>query len=376
MSEITFIETDSQAIEAELIEAFEAVTDETFYPGDERRLFLLNEVPVIVGLKNDINYTGNQNLLRNSKGEVLDAWGERTVTPRIAAKKSNVPLLFTLSASQTFNVTIPEGTKVTPDGKLSFETVQEIIIAAGQTSGSVNANATVAGADHNGFTAGQISILVDPVPYVGSVTNTDTSANGADIEEDDDGENTWSGYRERIRGSYSKPSTAGAEETYIYWAKTAHQDIADVKVTSPAENEIVLTVLMKNGEVPTQTILDAVVNICSGKKARPLTDHVSAAAPTTQDYSIAMTYYISKEQSNEEDAIRAAIEESSGAVDQYVNWQKAKLGRDISPDELQRRVMNAGACRLVIIAPEYQALSETVRVNLTGTPSVTYGGLE
>lgn len=372
---ISFVDVDSQSIKTKLINGFESALGETLYPGDERRIFLLQETPVLVGIKNDINYTGNQNLLRNAVGEVLDEMGERTDTARIPAQKSTVTLQFTMSASQSFNVIIPAGTRVTPDGTLFFETKQMITIIAGQINASVQADATIAGAAYNDFIPGQIATLVDPVPYVASVTNTNTSSGGADIESDDDGVNVWSGYRERIRQSYSKPSTAGAEETYIYWAKTANQDIADVAVTSPAACQIKISVLMKDGQLPSQTVLDAVLAVCNGKKVRPLTDQVTTAAPLVSDYVITMTYYIGKDRETEEPAIQAAIEDAGGAIDKYIAWQKANMGRAINPDYLRQLVLNAGARRLIVTSPVYTVLTENTVANNTAV-TITYGGLE
>lgn len=373
--EIIFVETDSEKLASELINDFETAVGETLYPGDERRIFLLQEVPVIVGLKNDINYTGSQNLLRNATGEMLDALGERTDTPRIPAQKASVTLQFTLSASQVFDVTIPAGTRATPDGRLFFETSTQLVIAAGQTNGSVKALSTTAGAEYNGFAPGQISTLVDPVAYVSGVSNTDTSSGGDDMEPDDDGVNVWSGYRERIRGSYSKPSTAGAEETYIFWARTADKDIADVAVTSPGACQVKITVLMVNGGIPSQDVLDAVLEVCGSKKVKPLTDQVTTEAPATSNYAINFTYYISSGRSAEEALIRSAIEDAGGAVEQYINWQKSKLGRAINPDYLRQLVMNAGAHRLTVTGPAFTAIAVDAVANNTAI-SITYGGLE
>ena len=41
-------------------------------------------------------------------------------------------------------------------------------------------------------------------------------------------------------------------------------------------------------------------------------------------------------------------------------WQSGKLGRDIVPDELIRRVLEAGAKRCVITSPSYTVLRDGV----------------
>ncbi len=163
MSDINFVEIDSTRIIDNLISIFEESTGEVFYPGDERRQFLSNMAPVIVAIYNSINNTGRRNLLRYATGELLDALGERTDTPRLQPQKASVTLHFTLSAAQTSNIMIPAGTRVTPDGKIYFATKDTLVIPAGSLTGDVVALSVEAGTSYNGFAPGQISKLVDPV---------------------------------------------------------------------------------------------------------------------------------------------------------------------------------------------------------------------
>lgn len=372
---IPFVEVEAQALYNSLIIQFQAALNEVLYPGDERRIFLEQETQLIVALYNAINETGKQNLLRYAKGEQLDALGERTDTPRIPAQSATTTFRFTLSAAQAFNVTVPAGKRGTPDGALFFASEKDIIIPAGQTYGDVLAMATQTGEAYNGFVAGQINQLVDPVPYVASVANIDTSSGGADTEPDDDGVNVWSGYRERIRQAPGKFSTAGPEDAYIYWAKTADAYIQDVVVTSPAAGAIKITVLMKDGAETTQAILDKVLAACSDKKVRPLTDSVTAAAPVAVPYDITLTYYISLANATNETVIRSAIEDAGGAVDQYKDWQESRLGQAINPDYLRQLMLNAGAHRINLTAPAYTEIAADA-VSTVGTVTITYGGLE
>lgn len=374
MSEINFVTADAQTINEQLVKDFEAVLGTVLYPGDERRIFLQQQTQVLVALWNAINDTGRQNLLRYARGAVLDALGERTDTIRLPAQKAKATLRFTLSSAQPNQVIVPAGTRVTPDGALYFATVEHLTIPAGQTAGDVTVEAAAGGTQYNGFAAGQIQTIVDPIPYVASVVNIDESAGGSDEEPDDDGVNIWSGYRGRIRESASKYSSAGPVDAYIYWAKTADVNIQDVAVTSPAAGEVVITVLMKDGELPSQAVLDAVLATCSDKKRRPLTDHVTAAAPTSVEYDITLTYYIDESRAAEEAAIRTAVEGGGGAVEQYQAWQGSKLGRAINPDYLRQLIFNAGANRVDVTDPVYTEL-EPDEVATIGTVNVTYGGL-
>jgi len=372
---IEFVTVNAQTLYNSLILQFQEALGETLYQGDERRIFLEQQALILVALYNAINDAGNQNLLQYARDTVLDALGARTNTPRLAAQKASVTLRFTLSAVQAVDVTIPAGTRATPDGDLFFATVADLVIPAGDTYGDAAAESTGTGEIYNGFTAGLINQIVDPIAYEASVVNTDASSGGADIEADDDGVNVWSGYRERIRESVTKYSTAGPADAYIYWAKTANSEIQDVAVVSPAAGEVEIVVLMEGGELPSAGVLAEVLEICNDKKVRPLTDLVTAVAPTPVSYDITLTYYISEDNSANETSIRAAIEDTDGAVDQYKAWQGGKIGRAISPDYLRQLILNAGACRIDLTVPAYATI-EADEVAAADTVLITYGGLE
>ncbi len=364
MSDINFVEVDSQDVANQLIKDFEAALGTTLYPGDERRIFLLQLLQVIIGLKSNINESAKQNLLRYASGNVLDAMGDFYNTPRLQAQKAKVTLRFSLSAAQANNIIIPAGTRVTPDGQLYFATTKVLVIPAGNTTGDVLAEATESGEKYNGFTAGQIKTIVDPVAYVASVINIDTSSGGSDVEDDDS-------YRERIRLAPESFSVAGPEGAYIYWAKTADVNIADISVTSSSPGVVDIVVLMKDGQLPTQNVLDAVMAAVDSKNRRPLTDNVQVSAPGVVSYNIDLTYYISSNRQAEEISLKNAIE---AAVNQYNVWQSEKLGRAINPDYLRQLMLNAGAYKIDVTSPTYTEIGRN-EVAKVETVTVSYGGL-
>lgn len=365
---IEFVTVNAETILNNLITQFETQLGVTLYQGDERRIFLEQQAVVLIALYNALNETGKENLLAYATGDGLDAIGERTDCSRIPATYATVVLRFTLAAAQAAEITIPLNTRATPDGELFFATTADLVIAAGDLTGDITARAVATGSEYNDFVAGQINQIVDPIAYVASVANTTTSAGGDEIEDDDH-------YRDRIRQSPTAFSTAGPTDAYTYWAKTADDDIGDVSVTSPSAGEVKITVLMADGSAPSQGVLDAVLAVCNDTRRRPLTDAVSAAAPTTVAYNITLTYYISQDNAANETAIRAAIEGTGGAVDQYKTWQDSKLGRAINPDYLRQLMLNAGANRITLTAPAY-ATVDADKVAAVGTVTVTYGGLE
>jgi phage-related baseplate assembly protein len=119
-------------------------------------------------------------------------------------------------------------------------------------------------------------------------------------------------------------------------------------------------------------IIKQVYNYLSAVERRPLTDHVTVAPPDVVNYDITMDYYIDTADKLAAVSIQSKVE---AAVDDYILWQKSKIGRDINPDELITRVKAAGAKRVVLTAPTYSALTAT-QLAVSRTRSVTYKGLE
>lgn len=362
---MNFVTVDDETIRSDLLSDFETATSTALIESDARRIFLEQFATVLVAQYNAINSAGKQNLIQYAYDDYLDAIGARwgALGARLPTQKSSTTLLFTLSAAQTFDVTIPKGTRATTtDNDLFFAATKDLTIAAGDTTGTVMAEATEAGAEYNGFTTGLINKIVDPVAYVASVSNTTTSQSGADVESDED-------YKQRLMLVFSAPSTAGSVEGYQYWALKADSTISDVTVSSPSAGNVTLTALLENGQVPGAEILAAIT--ATLEPHRPLTDNLTVQAPTAVDYTVVFTYYINSADSSQISTIQAAV---TAAVNEYVAWQCEKLGRDINPDELRKRVLNVGASRLTITTPTLTTVDGDEYANNTAI-TVTYGGL-
>lgn len=361
--ELNFVETNAEVINADLISKFEYYTGETLAPGDERRIFLQGFAYVLADQLNHINEAGRSNLLRYAIGSELDALGELFHNARLDAQYASVTLQFTLSESQSKSVIVPAGTRVTPNGSIFFATNSEIVFGANTTelTMEVGATATEAGASHNDYDVGAINILVDTIPYIASVENTTMSGGGSDTETDDE-------YRERLRESPFSFSVAGPANAYRSIAMSVSADIADVAVHSPSAGVVEIAVIKDGGEIPSKDdeILSMIFEACDAKDTRPLTDKVQVVPATNVDVDISVTYYVA----NGDTSKMADIE---SAVNDYIAWQTEKIGRDINPDKLNTLMFAAGAARVVIAEPAYQALAEN-EIAQIGTVTVNYGG--
>ena len=361
---ISFLETDPDSMLKDAVARYEAVSGETLYPGDEHYMFLTQMLQLIVACREGINAAANQNLLRNCSGTVLDEYGNQYHVPRLSAQTALTVIQFNLPAALEFDVTVPKGTRITPDGRLIFALQDDVTIPAGSTSGQGDAIAESAGTLYNGFQPGQIQSIVDPVDYIGSAANVTASVGGSDEESDDS-------YRERIRMSWEAISTAGSKEGYEYWAKTASPDIVDAEAVKTDAGKVTVYILMNGAITPPQSVLDAVAAVCGVDYHRPLTDQVTVAAAVTKQYDINLTYYISKSRATEEAAIQAAVNQ---AVGNFSAAQKKRLGGNLNPDDLRDAMRTAGAYRIDITSPVFTNL-QPQEVAVADKISATYGGL-
>jgi phage-related baseplate assembly protein len=365
LPDIAFCETDAAAVQAGVLADYQAITGRTLYPGDPERLFLEGLAYVIALQRFVIDYTGKMNLLRYSAGDFLDHLGAMTGVARLLPSAASTTVRFSLGAPQASAVPIPDGTRVTPDGTLLFATTTAVEIPAGALSVEVTAQALTTGAAGNGFLAGQINQLVDPCAGVTAAANTTTSLGGSDAETD-------GSLRERIQLSPESFSIAGPRLAYVFWVKSTHQDILDAAVSSPTPGVVDVRVLATGGVLPSVELIEAVRAQLTDAKRRPLTDQVLVAAPEAIPFDLSMRWFVPQPQAALAAQIQTAV---SAAVDGWVAWQRSKIGRDINPSELIRRVMAAGAKRVEVTSPAFTALTAT-QVAQPDTLSVVYGGVE
>lgn len=364
--DVTFVDPDASAILSEMISGYEAESGRTLYPGDPVRL-LLNYIATVISQERAlINDSAKMNVPRFARGEYLDSLSEifRGVE-RLEAVPAECVLKFTISVAQESGVIIPAGTRATADGSVTFSTVSDIVIPAGETSGSVRAVCDIPGTVGNGYLAGQIKSCVDIFPYFSAVENIGDSGGGSDRETD-------SGFYERMRESVESYSTAGPSGAYIYHAKSASALVEDVAAVSPSAGEVDIRVLLKGGVFPEKSVLDIVSAALNDEKIRPLTDHVTVSAPTAVSFDVALTYYV---ESGGSLSLSEAADVVNTAVENYIAWQTAKIGRDIDPSRLIQYVMNAGVKRVVVTSPVYTAVGADEAAKLGGK-TISAGGYE
>ncbi|OCH08095.1 baseplate J/gp47 family protein [Aliivibrio fischeri] len=111
-----------------------------------------------------------------------------------------------------------------------------------------------------------------------TLIKTETKIIGEENENDDD-------YRQRLHESPGGYSVAGPDDAYIFYAKSAHPDVKDVAVDSPAPIEVVLYVLTRTGEgIPSRGFCDFIHAMVF--PYRPFTDELTVKPAIVNEYTV------------------------------------------------------------------------------------------
>ena len=367
LNDITFAEKDPDTLTKEIISLYEQSAGRTLARADPVRLFIDAIILAVVQQRNIIDYAAKMNLLTYAEGEYLDHLGALLGVSRLQAAHSITTIRFTLGHAYTYDVVIPEGTKLAA-GTLTFATTESLTIPAGSLTGEVEAQCSTAGTIGNGLVAGQITKFVSVLNFDVKAENISTTNSGSDIESDE-------AFRERIQIAPESFSVAGPVKAYEYHARSANPDIIGVAVVGPPDTQpgnVNIYPLMTGGTLPSDEVLGQVLEACNAENVRPDTDYVHVLRPSVVNYILDVKFWIDEANSSAAMLIRNNCVD---AVNEWVTWQRSALGRDINPSELVKRVMNAGAKRCEVSRPTFTVLKDW-EVAICSSESINYGGLE
>lgn len=431
MADLNFIETSDAEVKSQILTALENGVNEPLYPGDERRIFGEALAGVVTTVFESVNDACRQKMLRYARGTVLDALGQNRDVKRLGAEYAKTTLRFKIKSPSSSDIVIPAGIRVSSDLTRYFITDEAATIISGEKSVDVTATAENSGSAYNGIIADSITTIIDisRIPTIDSVTNITVTAGGADGEDDEL-------FRERIRESENKLSTAGPAKAYKYYALSANAKVSDAVVIS--EDEIIekklkvydghaflggdqldaeslkilgasasdysvayedgLLTITLSGLIASQSEITVtitrtmagcvkIVPICAGGEipdAEVLADVLAACSaedvkPLTDRVRVEAPSVESYDidltyytNKLEESEVVAAIEGEGGAIDQYKYWQSSNMEQDINPDYLRKLILMAGATRVDIVKPTYKELGKTTIASFSGSETVSH----
>lgn len=373
LPEISFIEgITCEGIFNEMVTDYEKKYEEetqmriVLRPGDKEHIHLRVLAGQYFQMYCQMDYAAKMNLLRYSKGDFLKHLGAFKKTFIQEPRAAVCTVRFTLSEAREEAVGIPEETRVTAGDGVYFATNEYAEVPAGASYVDVGCTCEEAGTIGNKYAPGQLEIIVDPVPYVAGAANITESDGGS-------GEESEESFRERIFLAPSSYSVAGPSDAYEYWVKQFNSAaIEDVKICEPFEAVVDIRILLLGGDLPSRAFCDGCLQYLKENPIIPLTDNDIVAPPDVVEYSLKAKYFISRSDIRNIKTIRESIE---SAKDTYLNWQRAKIGRDINPDALIEFVRAAGGKRLEIESPSFTVIPET-SVAREETVEFVYGGIE
>jgi phage-related baseplate assembly protein len=356
---------DPNLVLADMIAAFEAAAGRVLQPAQVERL-LINLYAYRESLvRNAIQYAGEQNLLAYAAFPMIDYLGQLLGVTRSAAQGAITSLQFTLANALTVSYTVPAGTQVgTSDGQFVFSTAEDLIIAAGATTGTVAATCTTPGPGANGYLAGQINVQLNPSVLISAVANTTVSSGGSAPETDDH-------LRARIQAAPNQFSVAGPGAAYRFFALGADPSVIDAQVTSPVPGTVNVYVL--TGPVTAQpsatpnplgvagaTILAKVAAALGADNVRPLTDTVKVLAVSEVDYQInaTITLYADADPG-------ATMAAANTAAQQFAIGLASRIQRDIVPSQIIQALSVPGVYQVALTTPSYMQLTSGQWANCT-----------
>ena len=365
VSPISFATADPDEIDVEVVATVEKLLGRKLERADPLRIYLRAVELLLLQIRLLVDRVAKQNLLAFAEGEYLERLGDLVGVERLPATAAWTTVEVTLSTPREAPTVIKKNTRVTAGDEIYFALDEPLIFLAGEVTKACRATCTVTGEVGNNYAVGEINQIVDPQAFLQSIQNVTPSAGGSDVESDDN-------LRERIHEAPEAYSCAGSEGAYQFHTKSVSALISDVAVDSETPGTVQVYPLMKGGELPTQEILDAVDEYLNKRTVRPLTDQLSIRVPTINEYELDLSYWISREDVTAAAEIQAAAEV---AVQDFIEWQRSKLGRDLNPSRLIHMLLTAGVKRVEVRSPQFAA-TDKFTVSIPSSVTATFAGLE
>ncbi|HEY4533260.1 MAG TPA: baseplate J/gp47 family protein [Fusobacterium sp.] len=357
--------SNAEELKKEMIREYQRLSGITLHEASPETL-IFSSVAYLMALREEFyNDQAKQKYLRFARGERLDLqgeiYGERG--KRLYSQAAQANFRFSIISIQSSDIVIPKGSLIQYN-ELYFSTDEEYKILKGKTFVEGIATCLTTGIQGNGIPIGQINTMVDLYPYYSSVENISITTGGTDIESDE-------AYRERIRKIPESFTVAGSVGAYEFWVKSTSPEIIDVSIESEKPCEVDIYPWTKGG-LASSELKQKISKTVNGDFVRPLTDKVTIKDPKIIKFDIELNYYIGKEN---EAFVNTIQEEVKKKIDEYILWQKSKLGRDINPDEIIKSLKIAGVKRIEMSKPVFQKLSNK-EVAIAKNIVLNYQGVE
>lgn len=366
MAEPIFIDNNPAQILADIISDYEARSGQTLQPASVERI-IIDIMAYREGLlRQGVQDTALNNLVEFSIAPYIDYLGALVGVTRQPAQGARALFTANLVTGHS-GVTIPAGTRFqSVDGMAIFQTQIDYSAPVGVfVINNIEGVCQALDTSGNGYGVGTITNILDPLPFLTSVSNTTVSGGGSGIESDNQ-------LRERIRLAPNQYSTAGSKDSYKFHALSASPVIIDVAVVGPPQvnpGEVHLFPLMDGGVVTPAPILNLVYNAVNSDKVRPLTDTVVVTSPQPKPYNLTVNVIL-----YDTADVNSTMSEITNRANDFVAGLEKRLGRDVTDSQIMAALsmpevydIDLAGFSNVIVSPTEFAKIGTLTVNYMGS---------
>lgn len=177
----------------------------------------------------------------------------------------------------------------------------------------------------------------------------------------------------RYRGQLAPQgfSVAGPEGAYRSHALGAHGSVLDASATSPAPGEVLVTVLVREGDgTPPQAVLDAVTAALNAEDVRPLTDKVTVRGAEIVPYDVVATIYTFAGPDSS-----VVLSEARARLDKYVA-DTHRIGREVTASGIYAALHVDGVERVALSSPGGERLPiAPTQASYCRSVDLAYGGV-
>lgn len=314
-----FVTVEAQLLLDRAISFFEAGTGRTLSPS-QVEMYLLETIAYMMSVRGGEEQLALENgFVAYSRDKWLDLHGADRSTPRLEAVPATTTLRFSRIGPAVSRIRIPAGTRVSDaGGQVQFATQELAYIEAGQAQIDVSAASLALGMGSNNYPIGALSIIIDTVPGIASVTNLTVTGAGAEREE-------TARYRVRVALAFERLGDGLTQERYVSDVLAWNARCIDVDVQRPQAGHVNIYPLMDSGAPNPEEI--ASLQDDFGESNTHQGDFIQVFAPTAQVFAFELALTLS-----DPDAEAPA----TAAVQSVLDFWATTLGGYFAPSELIR----------------------------------------
>lgn len=299
----------------------------------------------IMSLYSYADYVYRQAFPQTAQEEALDRHGMLRGVARLEAQKARGKVKFGISTPLTAALNIPQGTVCLSNEGTGFETTEDAVLKAGNTSVTVAAQAVETGTAGNAV-AGAVTRMQTPPDGIETVNNEAAFAGGRDPETDE-------AYRVRILSAYAGLSNGANIAYYRQLALSVEGiDRAEIIACPDGIGTVKVLVASDSGTVPDAALKELKTLLLSRME---LGINVTVATPTPVAVTVTAKLL---------PADGYTLAQAKLAVEQAITGfiQQSKLGKNLYLAQIVQKAMETGTIdNITLTAPAADVTVESTQ---------------